>query len=92
MAVLCRSEPLSWLDAAGIATEDRREINPGMMLDNVRLRREASAMNLNARGSAMGLNGRSSSVRGGLGSANTNGGGWDELVVLGRKKEEDEEV
>ncbi|TFK30158.1 hypothetical protein FA15DRAFT_690792 [Coprinopsis marcescibilis] len=33
VAVLCRPQTLSWLNASGIATEDRREINPGMLME-----------------------------------------------------------
>lgn len=51
-AVLCRPQPPSWLDASSLATEDRREINPGMLLDNSALRREASAARLDALASA----------------------------------------
>lgn len=29
LAVLCRPVGYSWLDAAGVAVEDRREVNPG---------------------------------------------------------------
>jgi len=31
--VLCRPAGFSWLDAAAIATEDRREVNPGLLRD-----------------------------------------------------------
>lgn len=30
MAVLCRPVGYSWLDASAIATEDKREVNPGL--------------------------------------------------------------
>ena len=33
MYVLCRPEGYSWLDPAGVATEDRREVNPGLLRD-----------------------------------------------------------
>ncbi|KAI0082838.1 hypothetical protein K474DRAFT_1585216 [Panus rudis PR-1116 ss-1] len=32
--VLCRPQGFSWLDARGIATEDKREINPGLLDDH----------------------------------------------------------
>lgn len=31
IAILCRPTGHTWLDSAGIATEDKREINPGMV-------------------------------------------------------------
>lgn len=31
MAVLCRPQGFSWLNGSGIATEDKREVNPGML-------------------------------------------------------------
>ncbi|KAF8891277.1 DHHC palmitoyltransferase-domain-containing protein [Infundibulicybe gibba] len=31
LAVLCRPAGSSWLDARGVVTEDRREVNPGML-------------------------------------------------------------
>ncbi|KAF8969684.1 DHHC palmitoyltransferase-domain-containing protein [Flammula alnicola] len=31
LAVLCRPQGYSWLDATGVVTEDKREINPGML-------------------------------------------------------------
>ncbi|EPS96802.1 hypothetical protein FOMPIDRAFT_71178 [Fomitopsis schrenkii] len=33
MNVLCRPGGYSWLDAAAVATEDRREVNPGLLRD-----------------------------------------------------------
>ncbi|KAF6763826.1 DHHC palmitoyltransferase-domain-containing protein, partial [Ephemerocybe angulata] len=38
VAVLCRPQPLSWLDAAGVATEDRRDVNPGLLGEVVSVR------------------------------------------------------
>ena len=32
--MLCRPSGYSWLDARGIATEDKREVNPGMLQDS----------------------------------------------------------
>lgn len=29
LAVLCRPQGYSWLDANGVYTEDKREVNPG---------------------------------------------------------------
>ncbi|KDR73618.1 hypothetical protein GALMADRAFT_228060 [Galerina marginata CBS 339.88] len=31
LAVLCRPQGYSWLDASGVVTEDKREINPGLL-------------------------------------------------------------
>lgn len=33
--VLCRPVGYSWLDASGLATEDKREINPGLLADDL---------------------------------------------------------
>jgi palmitoyltransferase ZDHHC9/14/18 len=30
-AILCRPQGFSWLNSSGIATEDKREVNPGML-------------------------------------------------------------
>jgi hypothetical protein len=31
MATLCRPQGFSWLDAHAVVTEDKRDINPGML-------------------------------------------------------------
>lgn len=31
LAVLCRPQGYSWLDASGVVTEDKREVNPGLL-------------------------------------------------------------
>ena len=33
MYMLCRPPGFSWLDARGIATEDKRQVNPGLLHD-----------------------------------------------------------
>lgn len=33
--MLCRPPGYSWLDARGIATEDKREVNPGLLQHEV---------------------------------------------------------
>ena len=39
MGTLCRPQGYTWLDASGVATEDRRAVNPGFeFVDGVRLR------------------------------------------------------
>jgi palmitoyltransferase ZDHHC9/14/18 len=31
LAVLCRPQGYSWLDASGVVTEDKRQVNPGLL-------------------------------------------------------------
>jgi palmitoyltransferase ZDHHC9/14/18 len=39
MGILCRPQGYSWLNAAGLATEDRRGVNPGFgFVDGIRMR------------------------------------------------------
>ncbi|KAF8912097.1 DHHC palmitoyltransferase-domain-containing protein [Gymnopilus junonius] len=43
LAVLCRPQGFSWLDASGVVTEDKRDVNPGLMaemkIDRIECRR-----------------------------------------------------
>jgi palmitoyltransferase ZDHHC9/14/18 len=35
MEVLCRPAGASWLDGSRVKTEDKREVNPGMVMNDI---------------------------------------------------------
>lgn len=77
--MLCRPQTLSWLNASAVATEDRRDVNPGMFPE--------------ALGDSRGPSDRTQEgVKGaGLNSARSDISGWDTgLRFAGRKEDEED--